>query len=749
MQQLGYNFPTDGATGADLGDDIRDQLRRMLASPEFQNSDRMSQFLRYVVLKSATGQDADVKEVAIGVAVFGRDPGYNPKTDPVVRSEARRLREKIQRYYERDGADAPILISLPKGGYAVQFEHRPAASAATEVEHLDPEPHQSRGQSRHAGGPWRFMLAAVLACAFSVAGGALLGFRWAGRARAAGDIAAETWTYPLTGLPGQELDPTISPTGERVVFAWNRGGDDFDLYAVDADRSEPVQLTSTGERDLHPAYSPDGRQIAFLRTSADGIEVWSMEADGSRQRKLTEIRWFEWFNWRSDLLLSAAYPGPVWTPEGHRLIISDVAGSQQGAALWEFDTTSGTRRQLSRPHGLSHDFFPAVSPDSRRVAFVRQFSASNCDIYLLDRASGREHRLTHDAQDIRGLTWMPDSHSLLFSSARGGMYQLWKIDTETRQILPVPVAAERVLAPAVSRDGRLLVYTNARININLWLRSLDGSSPAQPLIQSVGQNLFPRFSPDGTKLVWASDRSGGWEIWTADRNGTQQRRLTYLSRRTGGRLLGTPRWSPDGQWIAFDARLKGNCAIYVVNASGGEPRLLHRNSFEERNPAFSRDGKWIYFNSNRGGRVQIWRSPVNGGEAVRVSGRAGYDAIESPVDGSVLFLPALAEPGIWSVNPDGEDEHVLLPTIPFFVRRHWDVAGKHTYFLGHDREPRTLMRYRPGAPGPERVARLDRNLVADVNSLTISPDERWIVFSQPDTFESDLFVTARKRAVDQ
>ena len=93
MQQLGYNsVHASSQLSRDEVDAIREQLRRMLASAEYQHSERMSRFLSYVVDLSLAGDEAALKESTIGVAVFDRLPGYNPKTDPVVRSEARRLR---------------------------------------------------------------------------------------------------------------------------------------------------------------------------------------------------------------------------------------------------------------------------------------------------------------------------------------------------------------------------------------------------------------------------------------------------------------------------------------------------------------------------------------------------------------------------------------------------------------------------------------------------------------------------------
>src|ERR1051326_2843111 len=95
---------------------IEEQVSRLLASPVFSKSDRMSRFLRFIVDRTVAGQGADLKEYTIALEVFDKDDSFDPRIDPTVRSEARRLRAKLAEYYE--SADDRILIELPKGSYA-------------------------------------------------------------------------------------------------------------------------------------------------------------------------------------------------------------------------------------------------------------------------------------------------------------------------------------------------------------------------------------------------------------------------------------------------------------------------------------------------------------------------------------------------------------------------------------------------------------------------------------------------------
>src|SRR5215475_492515 len=114
----------------------RRQLERILASSGFARNERMSRFLRFVVERHLDGRDHELKESVIAIEVFGRRPDYNPKHDPIVRTEAGRLRARLSEYYSEEGKSDALVLDLPKGGYIPRFR-------ALEV----PAPHGSGSES--------------------------------------------------------------------------------------------------------------------------------------------------------------------------------------------------------------------------------------------------------------------------------------------------------------------------------------------------------------------------------------------------------------------------------------------------------------------------------------------------------------------------------------------------------------------------------------------------------------------------
>ena len=104
-------------------DQVRAQLERVLQSAQFVRSGRLAPFLRFIV-QAALSDDAEgLRERALGTAIFDRDPDWDPKLDNIVRSEARRLRDRLDEYYKTSGAEDDLQISVPKGGYLAVF-HR-------------------------------------------------------------------------------------------------------------------------------------------------------------------------------------------------------------------------------------------------------------------------------------------------------------------------------------------------------------------------------------------------------------------------------------------------------------------------------------------------------------------------------------------------------------------------------------------------------------------------------------------------
>src|SRR5436190_10279821 len=108
---------------------VEGQLERILTSVTFRQVDRLKRFLSFIVSEALAGRGTQLKEYVIGVQVFDKDSSFDPRADPIVRVQARRLRARLVRYYQEEGGADALVIELPKGGYAPVFKNRDASAA--------------------------------------------------------------------------------------------------------------------------------------------------------------------------------------------------------------------------------------------------------------------------------------------------------------------------------------------------------------------------------------------------------------------------------------------------------------------------------------------------------------------------------------------------------------------------------------------------------------------------------------------
>jgi Tol biopolymer transport system component len=146
-------------------------------------------------------------------------------------------------------------------------------------------------------------------------------------------------------------------------------------------------------------------------------------------------------------------------------------------------------------------------------------------------------------------------------------------------------------------------------------------------------------------------------------------------------FAGTPRWSPDGQAIAFDARTRSGYVVYAVNLQGGAQRALTDDDSYNACPSWSSDGKWVYFASRRSGEYQVWKVPGQGGKAVQVTTHGGHAPLAS-LDGKFIYYAKneYANPEIWQVPVEGGVERVVSPPLRPASWASWVVVNEGIIF---------------------------------------------------------------------
>jgi Tol biopolymer transport system component len=253
-------------------------------------------------------------------------------------------------------------------------------------------------------------------------------------------------------------------------------------------------------------------------------------------------------------------------------------------------------------------------------------------------------------------------------------------------------------------------------------------------IASTRGDYEPQISPNGERVVFSSGRSGDKELWSCDLEGRDPVQLTSF----GGPDPGSPRWSPDSRWIAFDWPKTGNYNIYVISADGGLPRRVTLGPSINVRPSWSRDGRWIYFGSNRSGDFQIWKVPAEGGTAVPVGNtKRGVEAIESP-DGKSLYYAKENQPGIWRVSVEGGEETLLVEQRG---DGNWTLTNQGICFFDFSHPAGPALKFYSFAAHkvmPLKQFSQETRIDAGGNSISAAADGSWLIYTQLDQLASDL-----------
>jgi serine/threonine protein kinase len=552
----------------------------------------------------------------------------------------------------------------------------------------------------------------------------------------------------FTTLPGAELYPSLSPDGNHVAFTWTAPKqDNSDLYVQLVGSGSPLQRTSDPRSDYNPVWSPDGRWIAFLRgdqarpLARSNRELRLIPPLGGPERKLADLR-------VQELTLNPVYL--AWCPDSQCLVVTDTTGEGKPDALFVVSHETGEKRQLTNPQPpVLADTSPAISPNGDSLVFLRSATWAAGELHWLPlgrgpSAAGEPRRITTAKLAGDYPAWLPDGKEIVFSTRRA----LFRLNvTGMGQPARLPFVGEDGWMPAVSRfqPGKppRLVYLRSFTDKNIW--RIEPSAPGKPAlsppnvaISSTKDDIHPRFSPDGRRVAFTSTRSGSWEIWVSDPDGSNASQLTFLS----AHATGVPRWSPDGQLITFASDAEGQFEIFVIPAAGGKPRRVTSHPAFEHVPSFSRDGKWIYFSSTRTGQYQIWKSPVSGGDSLPVTHGGGWVSFES-ADGAYLYYTPSAAAGapsaLWRLPTSGGQPVKILDNV---LNSAFAVLDHGIYYFQSLPGEVRLQFYDFGT---RRSATVARNLGHETDSCTASHDSRTVLFTRLDSSVDDLMLVENFR----
>jgi len=496
-------------------DVVLTHLQRVLSSTPFRQAERSAELLRYLVERSLNGAGDRVKEYIIGIEVLGRAKDFDPRTDPIVRAEASRLRGRLERYYAGEGQSDAVVIELPKGTYVARFLARPVTTPA------EVQPHVPR-QERSRPPPVRWIALGVLAIAGAFAGGV-----WSARSTSVAPAPMRLDVQLQSGeLIASDVGTSVvvAPDGSRAVFVSIDSLGAPHLRVRRFDGSAPMDLPgTTGGRG--PFWSPDSRWIGFWAAG----QLRKIAVDGGSPVVLCNA---------PDLL------GASWSEDG-----SIVASLDATSRLVRVDGSSGGTPVtiLDLAGEKTAPRWPQVLPDGKHVLYTA-IGAAGVDraaIEVASLADGKHSVLVEGGTFGR---YVAPQH-LTFVN-QGTLYAV-RFDParlETRGT-KVPILDDVAYSGtfgyaqfSVSETG-IAVYQRAVAGGQMVVSLIDSVGRRTPLIDTPRQYGWPALSPDGQRLALVVVESGmrGLSVFT---NLHERARLAWNAPGLEGGV-----WTSDGRHI--------------------------------------------------------------------------------------------------------------------------------------------------------------------------------------------------------
>ena len=645
-------------------------------------------------------------------------------TDDVLHRAIRELR----RIFGDSSSHPRYIETIRKRGYRLMV---PTAAVSSEFE-LPSTPGPMLDSPLDGQARWRFSLVAAAVAVTVVVAVLMVATRSSQLAP-----QAHARFVPVVSGPLNESDPALSPDGRRVAFVQRDPGHaaSADIYIRDLDAGRTVRVTDHPASDRMPAWSPDGERFAFVRTTSSSCDIVIRALRANTDTYIAPCG-------------NPSEPRLTWSADGAALLLAQrlEAHAQTGSRIARLALDTGVLTPLTEPPlSIVGDDSPAVSPDGRRVAFIRRISGGVADVYVVPIEGGTPRRVTFDEADLAGVDWS-DGRTLVYSSDRAGGYSLWQVAVDGGTPTLIAGGAARMKHPVADRAARRIVYENWNYEINVWQVALAG-----PIGQvgRVGEssavtrtselwNLYPQVSPDGTQVAYVSTQSGAHELWIANRDGANARQMT----RQGRGVVKAPRWSPDGRRLVYLARGQGALDVQVIDVATGTITPLTASPASEVAPAWSHDGARVLFGApDAAGRWNVWSVAASGTDRAPRIAIANAVAAQLSPDGERLYFTRPDQRGLWRA-PSHDDAAALrvVESLAIGNTMGWIVTPAGIYLV-ETRDDAVRLTLAPLAGG--NATELTTLEQFTWPGFSVTPDGAHVLYARWDRRDSNLMAIWR------
>lgn len=526
-----------------------------------------------------------------------------------------------------------------------------------------------------------------------------------------------------------ERFPAVSPDGQWLVYGSRNNGQSYSLYLKDLSdfNSSPKRLTSNASREARAVWNSDGTTLYFPSTDKRTGECFIKQFTIATANAV-------------DLSRCNSYMSAL-----------DLAPNDTELAYIGFDLDTNTgglytvnlQETHAQPHRLSclvdcnyRDRDLAYSTDGKWLAIARRFGNISEDIFIRNRATGEELRLTEGLEDIRGLSWHQDNQRLVFSTETSGVRNGFIIDIATKQSKALNITGFSY--PSFLTNSNALVFERHKKEYQIVYLATDSAvaSAPFPMLQSGFSFRNPDYSEQTKRIIYVSNLTGANELWSADINGENRRQLTTLNQR-----VAYPKWSHDGKNIAFlapDAKGEGN-VIHVLNLASQSLSILASPYIDHGRLNWSHDDNAI-FTSTDDGLTQFFLTEHQVEVISNVAMRLGH----ATRDNKLLFTREDRN-GLWSLSLAAPTIMTQVISSQLFKENHnWTVADKGIFFKENGSGFQQINYWNFERKQIEPILRLPASSLSSFGSMSYSEQQQQLLMTLSKYSERDVMMLEHK-----
>jgi Tol biopolymer transport system component len=487
--------------------------------------------------------------------------------------------------------------------------------------------------------------------------------------------------------PQSHSDPKFSPDGNQIAYSFSDAGNRETILVKPVNErgsGVPVAIDGiNGSSNSSPIWSPDGEQLAFVCETGNHVRIGALPYRGGT------ATWFKEMDGVAPILKHWSTNGPTIFYELKNNLFALNLSSNEATQVTSFDQS-----------GTDAGYF-SLSPKEDFIAY-RAGRDGKFDLWVIPMQGGDAIQVTDDPADDQAPYWLPDGERLLYTSDRGGAYQLCMAYVHGRKPAQLPFGEGGYEISDVSRDGSKILYTDSKEVSNIS-RVTTTTGEEFEITSNLDVEIWPDVSPDGKTLAFQTTAK-------PDAQGELAHGTILIKRlENPGQDFDlvsdgySPRWLPDGSRLAFLRMSDSIANIWTIGITGGDEHQLTSGGvlpvgytqmpytrMQDGEPSWSSDASKVVYSSLRSGFSNVWMASMNGGGERNLTNSivAGprfscpfWSPNNSEIAYLVVFPPSAETRRTWRVYVAKEEgiPRVIFESDSYLRLLGWSNSGKDVF----------------------------------------------------------------------